>query len=487
MLSEQQNSETSAVPVVSGGAEPGVIGAPEAPPLGRRLRFGLPVALGALAAALAIGGFWAASAGLFGGLSPAEAARLAAEKDAREHAAVHAAFTEVYLGHETQEVMVARGETLARILTRAGASAGEASAAMSAASRVFDPRSIRPGQPINVYFQREGERVELTGLAFRAEPGATVTVNRISNGGFAARQVMVPGTWEQTRILASVQNSLYATALAQGATDGIIAQMADVFAYDVDFQRDVRPGDPFELVFYRYFAENGETVRTGELSYVALTTHGRLREFYRFQSPSDREPEWYDPDGKSARRFLMKTPINGARLSSGFGMRRHPIQGFNRMHRGTDFAAATGTPIMAAGDGVIQRAGRFGGYGNYIRIRHSSQYDTAYGHMSRFARGVRPGVRVRQGQVIGYVGSTGQSTGPHLHYEVFQNGRQINPMNLRVATGRNLEGLELQLFQAERARIDRLREMRNEEAAANTPITRTAQNDGGGAAGGLRR
>ncbi|HRE42547.1 MAG TPA: M23 family metallopeptidase, partial [Terricaulis sp.] len=164
-----------------------------------------------------------------------------------------------------------------------------------------------------------------------------------------------------------------------------------------------------------------------------------------------------------ARRFLMRTPINGARLSSGYGMRRHPILGYSRMHRGTDFAAPTGTPILAAGDGTVVRSGPFGAFGNYVRLRHSDGYETAYAHMSRIA--VRSGARVRQGQVIGYVGSTGRSTGPHLHYEVMRRGQQINPMTLRVANGRNLEGRALELFQAERARIDTLREAR----AAETP------------------
>lgn len=455
--------------------------APFTPP-----RWLMPIGAGVLAAALAIGAFWSWNAGLFDGISSAEAAELAAQRTRDERHNAHLAFTEVFQGAESQSLEVQNGETLARILTRAGATPADASAAMNSVTSVFDPRQIRPGMPINVYFSRQsGAPAVLTGLSFRSQPGATVTVNRLASGGFNAREVMMPTTYETAWIRSTVEGSLYQSALAHGATDTIIFQMSDVFAYDVDFQRDVHPGDPFELVFDRRVDENGETVLAGELSYVSLTTNGRTREYYRFLALGDRAPEWYDADGRSARKFLMKTPINGARLSSGFGMRRHPIQGFNRMHRGTDFAAPTGTPIFAAGDGVIQRAGRFGGYGNYIRIRHSSQYDTAYGHMSRFARGIRPGVRVRQGQVIGYVGSTGNSTGPHLHYEVFYQGRQVNPMTLSVATGRNLEGAELERFQIERARIDRIREMRGMEDAAARTGTRTAA--AGATQGGLRR
>ena len=276
----------------------------------------------------------------------------------------------------------------------------------------------------------------------------------------------MPLTFDIARVAGTVQTSIYDAAVAQGATEREIAALAEVFGYDVDFQRDIRRGDGFELVFERFFDDAGDTVRTGELLYMALETREGLKGYYRFQAAGDSQPEWYAPDGRSARKFLMKTPINGARLSSNFGMRRHPILGYSRMHRGTDFAAPVGTPIMAAGDGVITQAGVRGGYGNYVRIRHGDEYETAYAHMSRFARGARAGQRVRQGDIIGYVGSSGVSSGPHLHYEVLHRGAQINPMGLRVPTGRNLEGEELAAFLEERARIDTLREQRNAEAGA---------------------
>jgi murein DD-endopeptidase MepM/ murein hydrolase activator NlpD len=304
---------------------------------------------------------------------------------------------------------------------------------------------------------------ELTGVAFRSEPGASVTANRTTAGAFAAREVLMPLTFENAHISAEVDTTLYATALGLGATDREIAALASAFSYDVDFQRDVRPGDHFELVFERYYDDEGNTVRTGDLLFISLETRQGPRNFYAFLAPGDAQVDWYDSDGKSARRFLMRTPINGARLSSGFGMRRHPILGYSRMHRGTDFAAPVGTPILAAGEGTVVRAGPFGAFGNYVRIRHANGYETAYAHMSRFARGIRAGARVRQGQVIGYVGSTGRSTGPHLHYEVLRRGQQINPINLRVANGRNLEGRALELFNIERMRIDTLRRARASE------------------------
>jgi murein DD-endopeptidase MepM/ murein hydrolase activator NlpD len=298
-----------------------------------------------------------------------------------------------------------------------------------------------------------------------------VTVNRTTSGGFAAREVLMPVTFEIARIAAPVHSSLYASALALGATDREVAGLADAFAYDIDFQRDVRPGDNFELVFERYYDDEGNTVRTGDMLFVSLESRRGTRAFYSFLAPGETRPDWYDADGKSARRFLMKTPINGARLTSGFGMRMHPILGYSRMHRGTDFGAPIGTPILAAGDGVIVRAGPFSSYGNYVRIRHANGYETAYAHMSRFARGMRAGVHVRQGQVIGYVGTTGRSTGPHLHYEVLRRGQQVDPRGLRVANGRNLTGRELELFQIERERIDTLRHVRATEAPTEAVST----------------
>ncbi len=421
------------------------------------------VASGVLLASMCFGAGWAWSAGLFSAAPAADAANEAAYMAAAERAE-HLAFTEVYLSHETRAFTVGRGETFAGLLTRAGATPAEATNAVVSIAGVYDTRRIRPGQPVNLIFERGGgSDARLTAVAFRSEPGASVTANRTLDGEFAAREVLMPLTFEIARIASQVQTSLYGTALNLGATDREVAALADAFSYDVDFQRDVQPGDDFELVFERFYDDEGNTVRTGDLLFVSLETRRGARNFYSFLAPGTNQPDWYDADGKSARRFLMKTPINGARLSSRFGMRRHPVLGYSRMHRGVDFAAPTGTPILAAGEGVVVRVGPFSSFGNYVRIRHGDGYETAYAHMSRFARGLRAGSRVRQGQVIGYVGTTGRSTGPHLHYEVLRRGQQMNPMSLRVANGRNLEGRDLELFQIERARIDTLREVRARE------------------------
>jgi murein DD-endopeptidase MepM/ murein hydrolase activator NlpD len=424
-------------------------------------------AFGLMAGAAVVGLGLAWNAGLFSGAAEAAAAETAAVREEAARRAEHLAFTEVYLAHEERELRVGNGETLAGLLVRAGASSTETNAALASIADVYNPRRLRPGQPVSLFFDRRSGNARLTGVAFRSEPGASVTANRTTAGDFAAREVLMPVTFEIARIAAPVETSLYASALELGATDREVAALADAFAYDVDFQRDVRPGDNFEIVFERYYDDEGNTVRTGNMLFVSLESGRGSRAFYSFLAPGDSRQDWYDADGRSARRFLMKTPINGARLSSGFGMRRHPILGYSRMHRGTDFAAPTGTPILAAGEGTVMRVGTFGAFGNYVRIRHANGYETAYAHMSRFARGMRAGARVSQGQVIGYVGTTGRSTGPHLHYEVMLRGRQMNPMTLRVATGRNLEGRALELFMIERSRIDTMRQVR----ARETPVS----------------
>lgn len=415
------------------------------------------------AAGLGVGLAW--NAGLFSGAAAADAETVAQIREEAAARAEHQAFTEIYLSREEREMRVGDGETLAGLLMRAGASPDETNAALTSISGVYNVRQVRPGQSISLFFLRQGGQTppRLTGVAFRSAPGASITANRTTAGRFAAREVMMPLTFEIARVAGPVETSLYSSAMALGATDREVSALADAFSYDVDFQRDVRPGDQFELVFERFYDDEGNTVRTGDLLFLSLQTRAGSRQFYWFLAPGDSRPDWYDADGKSARRFLMKTPINGARLSSGFGMRRHPILGYSRMHRGTDFAAPIGTPILAAGDGVVTRAGPFSSYGNYVRIRHSNGYETAYGHLSRFARGLRPGMRVRQGQVIGYVGTTGRSTGPHLHYEVMRGNQQVNPMGLRMPTGRNLSGRALELFMIERERVDTLRNVRARE------------------------
>ncbi len=411
------------------------------------------------AAVLGLGLAW--RAGLFSG-GPS-AAEMALVRDAAAHRAEDRAFTEVYLNHTARAFRIEPNETLDAALVRAGASAADADAALASIGGVYNPRRVQIGQVIDAFFTRSNGAPRLSGVAFRSEPGASITANRTISGAFTSRQVLMPVSFEIARISQPVEGGLYATALRYGATDREISALADAFAYDVDFQRDVRPGDHFELVFERFYDDQGNTVRTGDMLFIALESRVGRREFYSFLAPGDAQPTWYDADGDSARRFLMKTPVNGARLSSGYGMRLHPVLGYLAMHRGVDFAAPIGAPILAAGDGTVERAGPFSTYGNYVKIRHANGYETAYAHMLRVA--VTVGSHVRQGQIIGYVGETGRATGPHLHYEVLKYGDQINPMALQVPNGRNLTGRALELFQIERARIDTIRLARDREAA----------------------
>ena len=235
----------------------------------------------------------------------------------------------------------------------------------------------------------------------------------------------------------------------------MIVRALRIHSYDVDFKRLVRAGDTFEAFFDLETDDQGNEAEPGELLFTAMKVAGETRRFFRFRT-RDGVIDFYDKDGNSAKKFLMRKPVKGARYTSGFGMRRHPILGRRKMHTGADWAAKRGTPILAAGSGIVEIAKRKGGYGNYVLLRHANGFKTAYGHMSRFAKGMRPGIRVTQGQVIGYVGSTGLSSGPHLHYEVLVNNRHVNPMTIHVPRGRQLTGKVLAEFQRERARIEEL-------------------------------
>ena len=252
-----------------------------------------------------------------------------------------------------------------------------------------------------------------------------------------------------------ILNSLYQSAIDKNIPANIIINFASIYGFQVDFQRDIRKKDKFQIMYELFFNENNELVETGEILYANLKLSGQDNSLYFFDFEGSEGH--YDKNGKSVKKALMKTPINGARLSSPFGMRKHPIDGFNKMHRGTDFAAPMGTPIMASGDGVVKKSGWCGGGGNCVKIKHNSTYQTVYAHMSKFARGIKTGVRVKQGQIIGYVGSTGKSTGPHLHYEVIVNGKKVNSQKLKLPSGKILKGEERKKFETNKIKLDVLK------------------------------
>ena len=252
-----------------------------------------------------------------------------------------------------------------------------------------------------------------------------------------------------------ITQSLYKAALEKKIPPNTIIEFARIYGFQVDFQRDIRKQDKFQILFEIFLNEKKEIIETGEILFANLKLSGQDNSLYYFDNEGSEGH--YDKNGKSVKKALMKTPINGARLSSPFGMRKHPIDGFNKMHKGTDFAAPMGTPIMASGDGVVKKAGWCGGGGNCVKIKHNSTYQTVYAHMSKFARGIKPGVRVKQGQTIGYVGSTGKSTGPHLHYEVIVNGKKVNSQKLKLPSGKILKGKERKLFETKKIKLDVLK------------------------------
>jgi murein DD-endopeptidase MepM/ murein hydrolase activator NlpD len=252
-----------------------------------------------------------------------------------------------------------------------------------------------------------------------------------------------------------ILQSLYKSATDQNIPANTIVEFARIYGFQVDFQRDVRKRDKFQIMYEVFLNEKKEIIESGEILFANLKLSGQDNSLYYFNN--DGNDGHYDKNGKSVQKALMKTPINGARLSSSFGMRKHPIDGFNKMHRGTDFAAPQGTPIMASGNGIIKKSGWCGGGGNCIKIRHNSTYETIYAHMSKFARGIKTGVRVKQGQTIGYVGSTGKSTGPHLHYEVIINGKKVNSQKLKLPSGKILKGEERKLFETTKIKLDVLK------------------------------
>lgn len=351
-------------------------------------------------------------------------------------------------------VMVKSGDTLAAVLDRAGAGRAEAHEATAALREVFNPRDLKPGHEVTVTFDPAADgNWQLRNVALEPAPGRHVEVSRDEDTGFSASEVREPLHRKLVRGEATIATSLYEAAVGAGVPANLLVEVVRAFSYDVDFQRDIQPGDSFEIMFERFETDSGKLVRDGEVTFAALDLSGDRMAIYRHTDAAGLT-DYYDEGGRSVRKALLKTPIDGARLSSGYGMRTHPILGYTRMHRGLDFAAVTGTPVFAAGDGTVERAEATGSFGNYLRLRHTGAYSTAYAHLSRFAKGLRTGSIVRQGQVVGYVGTTGASTGPHLHFEVLVNGEQSNPLNVKFPSGRALAGAEMKRFDAVRAKAD---------------------------------
>ncbi len=357
---------------------------------------------------------------------------------------------------------VGRGDTLAGMLTGAGVSAADAQGAISALSKHFNPRRIKRGQTVAVLFTppavgspgaNRPEPGKFLGLVVEPDYNTAIRVEKTAEGAFRAAKIQKPLTQAPARAEGVIRTSLYVAGRKAGIPRRVLVELIRAYSWDVDFQRDIRAGDRFEVMYERFFNSQGRLVYSGPILYAALILSGKRHPIY-LHATKDGDSDYFDDKGQSARKALMRTPIDGARLSSGFGRRRHPILGYTKLHRGVDFAAPRGTPIYAAGNGVVVKSGRNGAYGKYVRIRHNSRYSTAYAHMRAINRSARRGKRVKQGQIIGTVGSTGRSTGPHLHYEILAGGVRTNPMKIKMPSGRKLKGEALEDFQVARAVID---------------------------------
>lgn len=352
-----------------------------------------------------------------------------------------------------QTVQVQRGDTLITVLVNAGVSHDDAYGAIEALQDLFAPKDLRPGQEIALTFsapekQHQGPiDFQLVNLSLQPSVDRDLQVTRALDGGFTAFAIDKPLTHRTVAMRGEIHSSLFEAAQDAGVPVAIISAAIKALSYDVDFQRDIQPGDTFEFVFDRLDDEQGNLAKPGDLLYASITLSGKTYQLYRYEM-SDGFVDYFNPKGESVRKALLRTPVDGARITSGYGMRNHPILGYSKMHKGVDFGAPTGTPIFAAGDGVITKVGPFSSYGNYIQIKHNATYATAYAHISRFAKGLHVGSRVHQGDVIAYVGATGRATGPHLHFEVLVNGSQVNPTSVKLPSGSKLAGNDLKKFKA---------------------------------------
>src|SRR4051812_11809649 len=368
---------------------------------------------------------------------------------------------DILLAQPARTVEARPGDTPLKMLARMGVAPDDAQAAIRTLSTVWNPRDLRPGQKAAILVQSD----RLLSLRLGLTPGRDVVVARDDTGSFVAEDQDRPTYAVATLGTGTIHSSLSEAASRAGVPMGVLGEMIRAFSYDVDFQREIHTGDTFTMLYERIDDEFGRATGKGRLLYCELVLSGTRLRLYRFQ-PSDGEADFYNAIGESIRKALLRTPVDAARITSGFGMRFHPILGYSRMHRGVDFGAPTGTAVYAAGDGVVSFAGRSSGYGNYIEISHNQQYATAYGHLNAFARGLHEGARVRQGEVIGYVGMSGMATGPHLHYEVHLSGEQIDPLSVRMPATTRLAEADLKAFNDARARIDReLGEFRQELVA----------------------
>lgn len=344
-----------------------------------------------------------------------------------------------------QVVKVKSGETMASVLAKSGVDSKSAYEIVKAMSAHFDPRKVKAGQEVVLKFDERGDPSSFSGMKMKIDPITEVAVSRDEAANFIGALHEKEVKEHDYAKMARIETSLYGSAARAGIPAPVIAEVIKMYSWNIDFQRDIQPDDKIEVLYTAYETEDGDFARFGDVKYAALTVGGKTIPIYRFENDGG-DVDYYDEKGRSIRATLLQTPVDGARISSGFGMRHHPILGYSKMHKGIDFAVGAGTPIYAAGDATVEKVERSPSYGNYVRLRHNGSLKTAYAHMMRFAPGLHAGEHVRQGEVIGFVGMTGRATGPHLHYEVLVNNAQVNPKSVDLPTGEQLTGKNLARF-----------------------------------------
>ena len=347
-----------------------------------------------------------------------------------------------------------KGDTIQKILRKNNVQNNEIQRVINQYKKFGKPNQLLVGQKIDIIIKKEPTKKKNSIIKFSVPITKSTTIEITKNEENEIISKKIITKLYKKKILSEniIKNNLYSSAIEARVNPDTIIEFARIFGFEIDFQRDIRKNDYFKIIYEKYFDENGEFIKSGSILYAHMSVNGREISLYKFGD--DKTYGYFDINGKSVEKALMKTPINGARLSSPFGMRKHPILGYNKKHLGTDFAAPEGTPIMASGTGTVTRAKWCGGGGNCIKIKHNSTYETVYAHLRNFAKGIKVGKKVKQGQIIGYVGSTGMSTGPHLHYEVIVNGKKVNSQKLKLPSGKVLKNEERNLFEIHRIKTD---------------------------------
>ncbi|OJV13693.1 MAG: hypothetical protein BGO27_00790 [Alphaproteobacteria bacterium 33-17] len=338
---------------------------------------------------------------------------------------------------------VQNGDTLRSILANADISENDAGNIIKSLKKVYDPSKISIGQNISIFYD-DFDKTSISAVKFSITSEKTIELSK-TDEGFSVKERFIPLVKNYVHVTSKIEGSLFGSTQASDVPSIIAQEFVKQFSYDVDFQRDIHEGDSFDLVYERYYDAYGNYARDGKPIYMSLNLAGEVYKLYYFEG-KDGKGDYYSESGASVRKELLKTPINASRISSGFGLRKHPVLGYSKMHKGVDFAAPIGTPIFAAGDGTIIEMGRKGTYGNYIKLKHGSGYSTAYAHCSKFKKNLKLGTRVQQGEVIAYVGATGRVTGPHLHFEVLKGSQHINPVNAKFASNNKVNVNETREF-----------------------------------------